>query len=349
MVLLMMIALLNRSVLDPLSRMTRHAVALGRSDDLTSRLDLSRTDELGELAREFDRMVTHLADARRQLVDRSFNAGVAENAGGVLHNLGNAMTPLRVDVAALQDKLRDAPTADVDLVLTELGSTPSATLRRTELEAYLRLTSRELAETVVSAQVDLDAIARNTLSIQAVLLEQTLRSRSERVYESILLPELIEQSAALVPPQWRQRLSIELDASLRELGSVRVPRTALQQVFQNFILNATEAVQDAGREHGTLRIGARVLGDARGKRLHVTFADDGVGIGDQHLRRIFEKGFSTKPRATNSGIGLHWCANTICALGGEIIAESPGPLGGAILHMILPLPPADDSPLTEAA
>jgi sensor domain CHASE-containing protein len=349
MVLLMMIALLNRSVLDPLSRMTRHAVALGRSDDLTSRLDLKRTDELGDLAREFDRMVTHLADARRQLVDRSFDAGVAENASGVLHNLGNAMTPLSVDVEALQVKLRDAPTADIDLVLAELDSAPSATLRKTELEAYLRLTSRELAETVASAQVDLDAIARNTHSIIAVLSEQALRSRSERVYESVLLPELIEQSAALVPPQSRQRLSIDLDASLRELGSIRVPRTALQQVFQNFILNAAEAVRDAGREHGTLRIGGRVLDDPRGKRLHLTFADDGVGIRDSNLRRIFEKGFSTKPRATNSGIGLHWCANTVGALGGEISAESPGPLGGAILHMILPLQQADGSPLTKAA
>jgi two-component system, NtrC family, sensor kinase len=349
MVLLMMIALLNRSVLNPLARMTRHAVALGRSDDLTSRLDLRRTDELGELAREFDRMVTHLADARRQLVDRSFDAGVAENASGILHNLGNAMTPLGVEVAALQLKLRDAPTADVDLVLAELDSAPSASERKTELEAYLRLTSRELAGIVASAQVDLDVIARNTHSIQAVLSEQVLLSRSERVYESILLPELIEQSAALVPPQSRQRLSIDLDASVRELGSVRVPRTTLQQVFQNFILNATEAVRDAGREHGTLRIGARVLDDPRGKRLHVTFADDGVGIHDLNLRRVFEKGFSTKPRATNSGIGLHWCANTVHALGGEISAESPGPLRGAILHMILPLQPADDSRLTHAA
>jgi two-component system NtrC family sensor kinase len=348
-VLLVMIALLNRSVLDPLSRMTRHAVSLGRSDDLTSRLDLGRTDELGELAREFDRMVTHLADARRQLVDRSFDAGVAENSSGVLHNLGNAMTPLSVDVVALQEKLRGAPTADIELVLAELAGAPSATERKAELEAYLRLTSRELAETLASAQVDLDAIARTTYSIQLVLSEQAQRSRSERVDESVLLPELIDQSAALVPPQSRQRLSIEIDASLRELGSVRVPRTTLQQVFQNFILNAAESVADAGREHGTLRIGAKLLDDPRGKRLHITFADDGVGIGDENLRRIFERGFSTKPRATNSGIGLHWCANTVHALGGEISAESPGTRGGATLHMIMPLQPADDSPLIQSA
>jgi two-component system, NtrC family, sensor kinase len=349
MALLLMIVLLNRSVLNPLSSMTQHAIALGRSDDLTSRLDLRRTDELGDLAREFDRMVTRLADARRQLVDRSFDAGVAENASGVLHNLGNAMTPLGVDVAALQAKLRDAPTADIELVIAELERTPSGAERKRELEAFLRLTSRELAETLSSAQVDLDVIARNTRSIQAALSEQTALSRSARVYETIQLPDLIEQSAALVPPQSRQLLSIDLDASLRELGKVRVPRTTLQQVFQNIILNAAEAVRAAGRRYGKLQIGAQVLDDSRGARLHVTFADDGVGIHAADLRRIFEEGFSTKSGSSNSGIGLHWCANAVNALGGEIRAESPGPLGGAILHMILPLPPTDESRLTEAA
>ena len=347
-VLSMIIVLLNRSVLDPLSRMTQHAVALRHNDDLTARLDLKRTDELGDLGREFDRMVSHLADARRQLVDRSFEAGVAENASGVLHNLGNAMTPLRVDVAALQEKLRNAPAADIDLVLAELDA-PSSVERKVELETYLRLTSRELAETVASARTDLDSIARNSQSIQAVLTEQALHSRFERVYESILLPELIGQSAALVTAKSRQRLSIDLDASLKELDSVRVPRTTLQQIFQNLILNAAEAVRDAGRGRGTLRIEACVIDELCGKRLCMTFADDGIGICESHLRRIFEKGFSTKSPATYSGIGLHWCANTLRALGGEISVESPGPLGGALFRMVLPLQPAQDLPLTQAA
>ena len=65
-------------------------------------------------------MVDSLASARRRLADRSFDAGIAENASGVLHNLGNAMTPLGVKVAMLQETLRAAPAADVDLVLREL-------------------------------------------------------------------------------------------------------------------------------------------------------------------------------------------------------------------------------------
>ncbi len=57
---------------------------------------------------EFDRMVDKLTDARRRLVDRSYEAGAPEAASGVLHNIGNAMTPLGVTVATLQARLRSA-------------------------------------------------------------------------------------------------------------------------------------------------------------------------------------------------------------------------------------------------
>ena len=346
--LIVIIVLLNRSILGPLSGITRHMVDIGRGDDLTLRLNLARSDELGDVAREFDRMVAHLADARRELVDRSFDAGAAENASGILHNLGNAITPVGVDVEALQEKLRDAPTQDVELVLSELERISTGE-RKNELEAYFRLTSRELAATVTSALGDLVAIRRNLQSLQSMLSDQVLHSRSPRVYETLLLSELIEQSAALVPPLARRRLSIELDASIYEIGAIRVPRSVLQQVLQNVILNSAEAVRDAGRDQGTLRIDSRWLADQDGRRLCLSFCDDGVGIARADLPRIFENGFSTKSSATNSGIGLHWCANAINALGGRLSADSPGALGGAVLYMILPLSSADDGAVSKAA
>ena len=77
------------------------------------------------------------------------------------------------------------------------------------------------------------------------------------------------------------------------------------------------------------------------------FADDGDGIPAEYLARIFESGFSTKSRATNFGIGLHWCANALHALGGRIRAESPGPGRGATLEVALPLRP--EVPVTARA
>ena len=73
-----------------------------------------------------------------------------------------------------------------------------------------------------------------------------------------------------------------------------------------------------------LRLSAEIVIDANGEQLHLQCKDDGVGIAPQNLQRVFEKGFSTKSPETNYGIGLHWCANAIGALGGRIWAASEG-------------------------
>jgi signal transduction histidine kinase len=79
----------------------------------------------------------------------------------------------------------------------------------------------------------------------------------------------------------------------------------------------------------------RVEGETPQLRLHCR--DDGVGIAAENLRRIFERGFSTKPDSTNQGIGLHWCANALRSLGGSIWATSDGTGRGAAIHIMLPV------------
>ena len=77
--LILLIIVLNRVVLEPLARVTRHAVSIGEGTDLTARLHLAGADEIARLAREFDRMVARVAEGRRQLVDQSFQAGFANS------------------------------------------------------------------------------------------------------------------------------------------------------------------------------------------------------------------------------------------------------------------------------
>ena len=348
-VLLFMILLLNREVLSPLARMTRHALALGKSEDLTSRLNLKRADELGELAREFDEMVGRLDKARRQLVDQSFDAGIAENASGVLHNLGNAITPLSVKVACLKKSLEMAPTGDVDLVVAELAQNVPDAARKSDLDEFLRLTSRELARVVTGALQEVESVARTTEAIQQIIGEQARHSRADKVIEAVGLCELVDQSAELVSPELRQLLSIETDESLRELGTVRIARTTLKQVFLNLIVNAAEAIRDAGQGRGLLRISARVMQQSAGEQIELIFADDGPGIPAGNLPRIFEMGFTTKNPQTNRGIGLHWCANALNAIGGNLRAESAGPNRGASFHVLLPLERAAAMPVRRVA
>ena len=109
-------------------------------------------------------------------------------------------------------------------------------------------------------------------------------------------------------------------------------------MLQNLIINAAEAVRAAGRDHGTVRFSAALVRADDQYKLHLDCTDTGIGIAAPNLERIFEKGYSTKLEQGNMGIGLHWCATSINALGGRIWATSDGHDRGATLHLVIPVP-----------
>jgi two-component system NtrC family sensor kinase len=336
-VLILLVVILNRVVLERLARVTRHAVSISEGNNLTARLNLGGGDEIGLLAREFDSMVARVQEARNELVDKSFQAGFAELAKGVLHNLGNAMTPLAVRLAKLENRLRHIPAEDLELACGELEGATADAQRRADLIEFLRLGTREVRSAVGDSKSDVEVIQRQAQIVQSALSELMRSTRNEAVIESVRLPELVSQTLEIVPDACRQRLVVDPDESLGRVGAVRVARTVLRLVLQNLIINAADAVRDAGRPKGVLKVAAEIVREDDREQLHLHCKDDGVGIAQDDLKRVFDKGFSTKSRETNYGIGLHWCANAIGALGGRIWAASEGPGLGASMHLMLPL------------
>jgi len=348
-VLLLMVIALNRLVLGPLALITQHAVAIGEEKDLSARLNLDREDEIGVLAREIDHMVGRISESRRQLVDQSFRAGFAELARGVLHNLGNAMTPFGVRLTGLRVRLRGAHAEDAERALAELKRPAADTARRAQLEEFVLLACKELAATVKAAQEDVALLSGQTTIVQTALAELMRTTRNEHVIESVFLPDLVSDSLQIVPDSARQRLIVSADESLKKVGVVQVARTVLRLVLQNLVINAADAVREAGKDKGTLQVTAEIVLEDDRDQLHLQCKDDGIGITAENLERMFEKGFSTKPRETNHGIGLHWCANALSALGGRIWAVSDGPGRGASIHLMVPLAGRETTTLAGAA
>ncbi len=101
----------------------------------------------------------------------------------------------------------------------------------------------------------------------------------------------------------------------------------------------------AGKTLGTIDIGAAVNRDGGTPHIDLQIRDEGIGIAADKLEQIFVRGFSTKA-GEKRGTGLHWCANSMLAIGGKIVAESPGPQQGATMHLIIP---ASTRPAKEAA
>jgi len=336
-VCVLLLILLNRLILAPVRRVMHHAVRVGEGADLTAKLGFTGTDEISRLAQEFDRMVDKVAHSRSRLIDRSFHDGVDELTRGVMHNLGNAVTPLMVRMQTLSARLKAAPAVDLVTAAAELARGGANAERRQDLGAFIIASCEAIETEVASAQADLAVIARQCGIIAATLSEQMASTRQDAVLEPVQLPDLVNQTLEIVPDHCRSNLNLSIDESLRSVGTVTVARSVLRLVLQNLIINASQAIRAAGRERGTVRLSALLSGDSAARSLHLCCEDDGIGIAPEHLQRIFEKGFSTKSRAENHGIGLHWCANAVAALGGRIWAVSDGPGRGATLHVVLPL------------
>jgi two-component system, NtrC family, sensor kinase len=336
-VLATLLVLLGRIVLSPLARVTDHAQRIAAADDLSGRLAYVRSDELGTLANAFDNMVERLAQTRRELVDRSFESGAAENASGVLHNLGNAMTPLSVNVAKLQQQLGAVGTVDLHAALDELQhGTPDAE-RRHDLQQFVQLSAAEMAHTLGRSVERLRDITDQAGVIQAVLTEQRQHQRNGPVLLPMTPAELLARSLQQVAPAHRERLELEISPRLAALGTLSLPCTTLGMVLQNLIQNAAEAAACAGMERARLQIGADIVEANGGRILRIEMADDAAGIAPEDQPKLFQKGYSTKSQATNSGLGLHWCANTLRALGGAISVHSDGLGHGTRFEILVPL------------
>jgi signal transduction histidine kinase len=186
-------------------------------------------------------------------------------------------------------------------------------------------------------RAELEALERQLVHIQEILSDQERFSRAERVSERVELSALVAEGMAILSPSCPQNVEIEIDESIREVGFLEVARTAVVQVISNIALNGLEAVGRARRSDGRLRISA--FRDASGckEMIHLRFEDNGVGVAPDQLQQIFERGFSTKESRQGTGLGLHWCANTVRSFGGAVHAESRGVGEGAVVCLTLPV------------
>lgn len=126
------------------------------------------------------------------------------------------------------------------------------------------------------------------------------------------------------------------------LPLVRIDPHQIHQVLLNLVGNAEQAIEETGKP-GTVIIRAF----REGKRVRIEVADDGPGISEENLAKLFNPFFTTKPVGKGTGLGLSICYGIIQEHGGTIRAQTiPG--GGACFTIELPIPP-DAPPRQEAA
>ncbi|MGH8252595.1 MAG: CHASE4 domain-containing protein, partial [Steroidobacteraceae bacterium] len=296
-VLLVLLVLLDRMVLNPLASVTEHAQSIAQADDLTQRLDYNRSDELGKLAHAFDDMVGKLADSRRELVDRSFESGAAENASGVLHNLGNAMTPLAVNVTALRNNFDAMPMDELQHTLEEFLDGTADPQRQADLRQFLELLVKELALKREHSAASLKQVVGHVEIMQDALAAQHSQPRAGPVLQSITPSELITRSLARLTPEQRERLALEVAPGVASLGTLSLPSTTLALVLQELAQYAAASAEQAGQARTRFRIEGKLSSEQKRQVLLLNVMQDFGGLGADETRTLFLKDDTAAPNA----------------------------------------------------
>lgn len=329
---------LSRLVLTPLERVTEHAVQVGSNDDFTRRLEMPGNDEIATLGREIDRMVDRLALSRAQLIDIAHQAGKAEVATSVLHNVGNVLNSVNVSANLAIDKLKKSELPSLGMAANllaehrhELGAFLERDEHGRELPGFLTELSTFLSEEQSSVLIELKSLTDSLEHIRNVINMQQVHGKTRGVIERVDPAEVVEQSLQLSAASF-ERHKIRVERNFQNVGAIPMDRHRVLQVLVNLISNATHAVKQQGGD-GRLALSLKRSEDRRIIRISVT--DNGVGIAPERLTQIFGMGFSMRPGG--HGFGLHSAANMAKEMNGSLAAASDGVGHGATFTLELPV------------
>ena len=254
-------------------------------------------DELGVLINSYNKMVEDLEESSRRLAQTEREQAWKEMARQIAHEIKNPLTPMKLSIQYLM-KLKEA-------------GVPG-------WEEKLESVSKSLLE-----QID-------TLSQTATEFSSFARFYSEEVAR-IDLEALIREQQELFDN--REDLSFEFRREGEEAALVDARRSQLARVLVNLITNAIQAIDNAGVEGGCIRISLSPsqLADAPAWRIDVE--DNGPGVSDEDMEKLFTPNFTTKK--TGTGLGLAICRSIVEQSQGTI-SYARSALGGAQFTIILP-------------
>jgi len=326
---------------DMLNEIQRQAQSLrDASEELEVRVQ-KRTRQLQEEVAEHQRAREELTQAQRQLVDSSRQAGMAEVATSVLHNVGNVLNSVNVSITILRQNTISSNLGS----LVKLGGLMKQ--READLIAFLTtdpkgkrvpdfiiLLADQLVAENKAVQAEQDQLARNIEHIKEIVAMQQNYAQISGILEHVSVAELLDHALQMNIAS----LSVHAVNVVRHFTDVppaTVDKHKVLQILVNLVQNAIHALGESGRLDKELAVG---LGMNGADRVQITVTDNGIGVPPENLTRIFSHGFST--RKDGHGFGLHSGANAAKEMGGRLIAYSEGTGKGATFTLELPLFPS---------
>lgn len=297
----------NARLLEELERaylqMESYLLASQEEADVAYRELERKNRQLERRLQELEETHTELREAERQLIHSERLAAMGQLAASIVHELRTPLTIIQ---------------GNIELFLMDMGQ------RDEEAE-------RELLNLVLEQCGRLSGLVENTLSFSR---RQEIRATSVEVNG------VLEDLLNFLRNVKGKGVEVQTEFQLG-LPRLRGDPNHLQQVFMNLILNALDAMEGRGSLQittGLTKMGdvlqtqmdacpyvlALEVGEERmnDRVVYVEIRDEGRGISEKHLERIFEPFYTTKEKGKGTGLGLAICRSILEKYGGNILVAS---------------------------
>jgi signal transduction histidine kinase len=245
------------------------------------------------------------------------------------------MTPMINGLDRLSRSFKVAEGLHVSEATKQLADPECPPDRASKFLRYIDASFDHVKSINSEAGEDMSIVTSQARQVEAILADQERFTNAAPIAETILIGELVGEATHVIPKDATSEVDVSLEFGLAGIR-VRAHRIGLLQVLGNLLLNAYESIERHRTTNGQILLSAsdKLVDDK--PMVQLTVRDNGGGFDKDAGLRIFQRGFSSKPKGDTTGLGLHWCANAVASMGGRIFAESLGVGEGAEFHVLLP-------------
>jgi signal transduction histidine kinase/PAS domain-containing protein len=275
----------------------------------------------------------------QKLMVASRQAGMAEVATGVLHNVGNVLNSVNVSANLVASSVRSSRASSLAKVVelldkhkTNLAEFLTQDEKGKQLHAFLAGLNDHLATERTAMLGELHSLGANIEHIKEIVAMQQANAHRYGVEEMAQAAELMEAALKMNEAAY-YRHHLKLVREFEEVPPLLIDKHKVLQILINLLQNAKRACsQSTDKEDRRIIVRIRRQGESA---IRMEVADNGVGIPPENLTRIFAHGFTTQ--TDGHGFGLHNGALTAKQLGGTLTAHSEGAGKGSTFVLELPI------------
>jgi len=283
-----------------------------------------------------------LARLNSNMIIASRRAGMADVASSVLHNIGNTLNSVNVSAALINEKIAKSEIDNLLLVAKLLEN------HQDNMDNYLAhnakgkqipgfiimLAAKWQAQKALLMEESSDLL-KNIDLIKEVIASQQGLSTMISTNEHCKLSNLIDDALFFCKKDIKTR-HINLIKNYIDTPDLYIDRIKVLQILVNLVKNAIESLTESIIQEKIITI--QIKAD-NPDYVVIEIIDNGVGIDEDNLDKIFQFGFTTKIQG--HGIGLHGSCNSAQELGGKLSVHSNGVNKGATLTLLLPYETAE--------